>query len=154
MDDQTPVQDDVQLTPSTNGQDSDQATILLSLEEMIKSNITSIDKLREEIKLQQQMFTDSFNNDPVFIENQKQVKEISKTLKTTRENIRKQPAVAILADKIKSMRLDLKERMTALSDYLQEYQRMTGATEIECADGDIREIVNSSKLIKRSAINK
>ena len=56
-----------------------------------------------------------------------------------------------LAQKIKDFNTDLKEKKTALSDYLLEYQRMSGATEIEGHDGQIREIINNAKLIKRSS---
>jgi DNA-binding transcriptional MocR family regulator len=63
----------------------------------------------------------------------------------------KQPSVMQLSNHIKQMRQEMKERQSALSDYLQEYQRLTGATEIETNSGDIMRIVNSSKLVKDSA---
>jgi len=56
-----------------------------------------------------------------------------------------------LAQKIKDFNTDLKEKKAALSDYLLEYQRMSGATEIEGHDGKVRDIVNNAKLIKRSS---
>jgi hypothetical protein len=70
---------------------------------------------------------------------------------TTRQQIASQPSVIAIANKVKSLGQDIKERQAALSDYLLEYQRMTGANEIEDNDGQIREIINSAKLIKRSS---
>ena len=145
-----------------NGQVDDQAVdtadspattdvdVLLSLEEMIKNNIESLDKLRVELKQQREMFEDSFANNPTYREHNEKVKEANKVKSQTRQQITNQPSVLQMANKIKSMRSEIKERQSALSDYLKEYQRMTGATEIEGRDGKIREIVNDAKLIIRS----
>lgn len=130
---------------------SGDATLLLNLEEMIKNHISSIDKFREEKKKLQEMFEDSFNNNPIYRENTEKAKEALKVKATTRQQIASQPSVIALQQKIKSVGQDLKERQTALSDYLLEYQRLTGANEIEDNEGQIREIINSAKLIKRSA---
>jgi hypothetical protein len=130
---------------------SDQATILLSLEELIKNHIQSLDKLQDEIKKHREMFADAFTNSEAYQELDKKVKEVSKEKNTTRENILKQPAMQNLAQKIKDYNTELKEKKGALSDYLLEYQRMTGATEIEGHDGQMRDIVNNAKLIKRSS---
>lgn len=145
-----------------NGQVDDQAVdtadspaatevdVLLSLEEMIKNNIESLDKLRVELKQQREMFEDSFANNPTYREHNEKVKEANKIKSQTRQQITNQPSVLQMANKIKSMRSEIKERQSALSDYLKEYQRMTGATEIEGRDGKIREIINDAKLVVRS----
>lgn len=127
------------------------ATVLLSLEEMIKNNISAIDKLNDELKKQRQMFADNFINDATYREQEEKAKEAAKIKNQTRQQILKQPAIATIAEKIKSVSQDLRERKAALSDYLLEYQRMTGATEIEDNDGQLRTIVNDAKLVKRSA---
>lgn len=127
------------------------AAILLNLSEMIKNYIQSIDKLREEKKKHQEMFEDAFVNNPVYRENAEKAKEALKVKATTRQQIASQPSVIATAQKIKDLGRDLKERQIALSDYLLEYQRLTGANEIEDAEGQIREIINSAKLIKRTA---
>lgn len=147
MDDTTQTDDPVVVnSPSPDGTE---ANILLSLEELIKSNITNLEKLREELKKTREMFEDSFNNDPTYREQNEKVKDANKQKSTTRQNIVNQPSVLQLNNKIKSMRSEIKERQMALSDYLKEYQRMTGATEIEVND-EIREIVSELKLVKRS----
>jgi hypothetical protein len=142
--------DEVLDTQATDDSSSSQVDVLLSLEEMIKNNIESIDKLKQELKLQREMFEDTFNNNPTYRENSEKVKEVTKIKSQTRQQIMNQPSVLQLANKIKSNRSEVKERQSALSDYLKEYQRMTGATEIEGRDGKIREIVNDAKLIVRS----
>lgn len=127
------------------------AAVLLNLEEMIKNYIVSLDKLREEKKKLQEMFDDSFVNNPTYRENAEKAKEALKVKATTRQQIASQPAVIAIAQKIKGLSADIKESQNSLSDYLLEYQRMTGANEIEDSEGQIREIINSAKLIKRSA---
>lgn len=127
------------------------ASVLLSLEEMIKNNIAAIDKLSAELKEKRNMFIDSFQNDPTYKEHEEKAKEANVTKQQTKQQILKQPAVMQMAEKIKSMTADLKERKAALSDYLLEYQRMTQATTIEDLEGNVREIVNDAKAVKRSS---
>jgi hypothetical protein len=130
---------------------SGDATLLLNLEEMIKNHISSIDKFREEQRKLKEMFEDAFNNNPVYRENTDKAKEALKVKATTRQQIASQPSVILVQQKLKGISQDVKERQAALSDYLLEYQRLTGANEIEDNDGQMREIINSAKLIKRSS---
>lgn len=127
------------------------AAVLLNLEELIRNHIQSLDKLKEEHKKLKEMFEDAFANNPVYRENAEKAKEAAKIKATTRQQIASQPSVINLANKIKEFSLDIKERQAALSDYLLEYQRLTGSNEIEDANGQILEIINSAKLVKRSA---
>lgn len=148
----SPTADDIKDESVTEGSDSskDQSAVLLSLVELIKTNISSIDKLNLELRKQREMFDDSFNNDPVFREHSEKVKEANKTKSATKQQIMKQPSVMQLSNQVKSLRAEIKERQSSLSDYLQEYQRLTGASEIENDNGDLLRIVNSSKLVKDS----
>lgn len=128
-----------------------QATVLLSLEEMIKKYITRLDKLKIDVKKQKEMYDDAFLNNPTFIENTEKAKAAAKDLLVTKKNIASQPAVIQTALQLKSIRGEVKEIEQSLSDYLQEYQRLTGANEIEGEDGKIRDIINVAKLVLRSA---
>jgi hypothetical protein len=130
---------------------ADGATVLLSLEELIKTNIDSIEKIQQDLRKQREMFDDSFNNDPVFREHSEKVKEANKVKSQTKQQIMKQPSVMQLANHVKSMRQEIKERQASLSDYLQEYQRLSGATEIESNSGELLRIINSSKLKKEGS---
>lgn len=137
--------------PQAKNADSNQATVLLSLEEMIKKYITQADRLKIELKKTKEMYDDSFLNNPTYLENTEKAKVASKDLQVTKKNIASQPAVIQIALKLKSMRDESKEIDQSLSDYLQEYQRLTGANEIEGEDGKIRDIINKAKLVIRSA---
>ena len=127
---------------------SEDATVLLSLEEMIKNNIESLETLQGELSQIRGMFEDSFNGDPNFIEKSEEAKKVVKAKSEVKQRIMQQPAVKDLADKVKHLRTEISERRNALSDYLQEFQRMTGATQIEGRDGKIHQIVNTAKVVK------
>lgn len=128
-----------------------QATVLLSLEELIKSHIASLDKLSAELREARQMFADGFENDSTYKEQEEKVKEANKIKLATKKEIIKRPSVLQIAEKIKNISSEVREKKNALSDYLLEYQRLSGATQIEADNGEVHEIINEAKLIKRSA---
>lgn len=128
---------------------TNQAEVLLSLESLIKNHISRIDKLKEELKTRKEMLEDSLNSDPVYKDHAQKAKEAAKVKGATKLQISKQPSVSQLTVKVKEMGNEVKELRNALSDYLKEYQRMSGATEIEAEDGELHEIVSVVKLVKR-----
>lgn len=129
---------------------SSDATVLLSLEEMIKNNIAAIDKLTAQLREKRNMFSDMFQNDPTYKEHEEKAKEGKIVLQQTKQQILKQPAVMQMAQNIKSLSADLKEKKNANSDYLLEYQRLTNATTIEDLEGNVREIQNNAKAVIRA----
>lgn len=145
------VQDQTILTPKideTSGEGSG-ASILLNLESMIKSNLSSIDRIKEEIDKKQGMLDDILNNDPTYKQHCDNAKEAGKIKSATKQQLLKQPQAADLANRVQTLRSELKEIQGGLSDYLKEYQRMSGTNEIEGDDGEVREIVYTAKLIKK-----
>ena len=120
---------------------------LLSLEELIKNHIDNIDKLKDEIKQSREMFEDSFKNNPTYRENEAKVEEAAKARNSVRNEIAKQPSVALIMQKLKDLRFDLNEQAKTLSDLLQDYHQQTGATQIETRNGKVMEIVSTSKLV-------
>lgn len=126
--------------------------ILVNMEGMIKNHISAIDKLQEEVKKHKEMLDDIFENNPTYKEHSDKSKEASKVLGTTKAQILKQPQAAELSEKVKTLKSELKENQDSLSDYLQEYARLSGVNEIEGEDGEVREIVYSAKLIKKGSL--
>jgi len=49
------------------------------------------------------------------------------------------------------MRTEIKDAEATLSDYLLQYQKMTGFNEIEMEDGETMLIVNKAKLVRGSS---
>lgn len=150
MDDQTLNEAEETTTLPTTTSDDSQASVLLNLEQLIKNHISSIDRTSEELKKQKGILDDIFANDPTYKQHSEQAKEATKIKSATKAQIMKQPQVAELSEKVKNMRQDIKEMQEALSDYLKEYQRISGVNEIEGDDGEVREIVYTARLIKRN----
>lgn len=136
----------VQETASSND-----AILLIKIEEMIKTHLSQIDTLQEEITKYKDMVNDIFTNDETFQEHDKIAKEAARIRSNTKKEITKRPDVADLSNKLQSLKSEQKELKEGLSDYLREYQRLSGSNEIEGEDGEIREIVYTAKLVKRSS---
>ncbi|MDO8638333.1 MAG: hypothetical protein Q7R43_02065 [Candidatus Daviesbacteria bacterium] len=127
----------------------DEASVIINMESMIKSLISSNDKLREEMDLNKGMLDSILDNDPTYKEHSDLAKEAAKVKSNTKREILKQPQAGELANKVQSLRSQIKENKAAMSDYLKEYQRMSGVNEIAGEDGEIREIVFTAKLISK-----
>jgi hypothetical protein len=138
-------------TFKVNGGANEAVAGMLDLEELIKNHIDSIDKLKDELKQAREMFEDSFANDPTYKENLERVKEVTKLKNQVRQQIAKQPSVATLEQKVKDIRFDINEKGKTLSDLLQDYKEQTGATSIETRNGQVLEIVSTSRLVRRNS---
>ena len=77
-------------------------------------------------------------------------KELQKKKAEAKQNVLKSPSNASLNQKIKDMRQEIKELKKALSDYLQQYQKIADTDQIETEDGEVRQIQYSAHLIKLS----
>jgi predicted RNase H-like nuclease (RuvC/YqgF family) len=124
--------------------------ILINMESMIKSHIAAIDKQQDEAKKLKEMLDDIFKNDPTYKDHDEKAKEAAGVKQKTRAQILARPQAAELDQKIKALKAEIKDTQGALSDYLQEYARMAGVNEIEGDDGEMREIVYSAKLVRKS----
>lgn len=130
---------------------TDAATVMLDMEAMIKNHITDIDRQKSELKKQREMLTSTLENDETYREHDRLAKEAAKTRAATKSEILKLPANRQLAEKVKDLAVEIKELDNALSEYLREYQKMSGVSEIEGHDGEVREIVYVAKLVKKSS---
>ena len=125
---------------------SEDAKLLISLEGMIKNNRSIIEKTREELSELNQMLKDALESDAEYMENQEEVKKATKIKNATKAQILKKPDIAQIAEKVKSLRSQIKESQGALSDYLREYQRVSGLNTFEGENGEVLEIVYIAKL--------
>lgn len=130
---------------------TDEASVVMNMENMIKALIVSQDKLKEELDKNRDLLDAIFENDSTYQEYLAAAKEAAKIKSATKQQILKQPQAADLANKVKTLRSELKENKASLSDYLREFQRMSGINEIEGSDGEIREIVFTAKLVNKSS---
>lgn len=137
--------------PATAGAvDHDQAALVLNLENTIKGHLTQIEKLQEDLSQHRDMLKAAFENDAVYNEHAEAAKAANKVKAKTKAEILKKPDVAELASKVKSESSEFKELQAALSDYLGEFNRLSGITELEGPDGELRQIVYVARLVKKT----
>lgn len=128
---------------------STDATMILELESMIKNSLTTIDRNKSELKKLKEMLESALTNDEGYTDASEKAKEAAKIKGKAKLNVLANPATKQIDEKIKDLSADIKELNLGLSEYLREYQRLSGASEIEGEDGEIREIVYTAKLIKK-----
>jgi hypothetical protein len=127
------------------------AALLIKIEEMIKTHLVQIDELSKQAKDEKDIIDDTFKNDETYQHHDKLAKESSRIRGNTKKEIMKRPDVANNVERLKSFKSQKKELEEGLSDYLREYQRISGSNVIEGEDGEVREIVYVAKLVKKSA---
>lgn len=127
------------------------ANDFLNLEELIKNYVAKIDALGKELHEKMSILNDALEGDAVYSEQSAKAKEANKIKSATKTQILKTPALAEIAERVKELRFELQEDKAVLSDYLQQYQKQSGATQIELGNGEVLEIINEVRLVKRSS---
>lgn len=145
----TPVTD-AEIVDQTEDTDPNGATVLLELERTIKTHIAQIDKNKSELKKQREMLESALMNDETYRTHSEEAKKAAAVKGKTKLQILSLPENRQLSEKVKELAVEVRELNTALSDYLREYQRMSGSSEIETEDGEVREIVYVAKLVRKS----
>ncbi len=149
MDDIKPTVTDADIV--SDPADQSGATVLLELETTIKNHISDIDRRKSELKKHREMLESALGNDETYRTHNEAAKAAAKVKAKTKFQILQLPENKQLSDKVHALASEVKELDGALSDYLREYQRMSGTNEIETDDGEVREIVYVAKLVKKSA---
>lgn len=127
----------------------DQSTVFLSVENLIKSNLNTLDILQKQYREQKEMVDNVLENDQTYRQHLEAANEANKVKSATRQQVMKRPDVVKIAEKMKTMKEEMKETHATISDLLQEYQRVSGSNVIEREDGQVLEIVSTSKLVRK-----
>lgn len=127
------------------------AALVIELEQVIKNHISGLTARRDQLKKLKEMVSDAFKNDATYEEAEAHLKEATKIKKDVKSKLMKQPGVSEAAEKVKDLSGEIKELDGALSDYLREYQRLSGSNEIEDDEGNVHEIVYLAKLLKKGS---
>ncbi len=125
------------------------AQSLISLESMINRYVGDIEKMKEQLKTQKDMFNDAVQNDAEYAQEEAKAKEINRVKNAAKQKITKQPAVASIVERMNTMKDEIKEMQEALSNYLQQFQKIAGTNQLVAENGEIREIVTTHRLIKK-----
>lgn len=125
-----------------------EVTNLFTIENLIKTHVSHIESVKIELHKHAEMMNDVLNNDSGYKKVADEIKELNKKKTEAKQNVLKSPNNASLNQKIKDMKQELKELNTALSNYLQQYQKLADTDQIESEDGEVRQIVYSARLVK------
>lgn len=126
-----------------------EADVVLSLENLIKNHVQSIETLTEEKKQKSQMVKDAYESDAEYHELDEKAKDGRKAASEVKKRILEREGNRELAVNLTETKLELKEKRQGLSDYLLEYKRISGFEQLELFDGQIGEIVLSASLVKK-----
>lgn len=141
--DVTPVESPEELIP-------DAVKTQLSVESLIKSYISRIAKTKEDLKPVREMLSDLLENNEEYHSAAEEAKEASKKKSAVKSKILSTPEGKMANDKLIGLRDELSEAQEALSTYLTEYAKMTGSTQFEGEDGELRQIVYVAKLVRKT----
>jgi cell division FtsZ-interacting protein ZapD len=126
----------------------------LSVESLIKTLISRIARVKEDLKPVKEMLSDLLNNNEKYQLAANEAKEASKKKSTVKKEILSTPEGKMASGKVDELKSELKEAQEALSTYLAEYQKLTGSSEIEGEDGELRKIVYVAKLVKKTNLER
>lgn len=149
MEDQTSTASIQSSQQTTDDQPNTEISLLLNLESLIKSHISGLQQRKEELKQLKEMMQSAFQNDSSYQEAELAVKEANKKKRDAKARLMKLPEVRAVQDKVNEIAAEIKEMDAALSDYLREYQRLSGSNEIVDDHGNVHEITYIAKLIKK-----
>lgn len=125
-----------------------EVNVLKNLEELIRSNFATIERLAAERKKTKEMVDSALFNNEAYRGHLQVLRDANKTKAEIRYKIMKDPINVQLKEKVKELGAEIKEAKTALSEYLVEYRRMTGATQLELFDGQVGQIFLSARFVK------
>jgi hypothetical protein len=126
-----------------------QAINLLNIESLINSHDSRLETLQKELRSQREMLNDLLENNEEYAKASEESAKLTKLKTIAKQKALKLPAAVTLVDKIKDCQGQVKELRVALSDYLAQYVNLSGTNQIEGADGVVRQIVYSAKLVKK-----
>lgn len=127
------------------------AVSMLNLEDLVKRHIHDIDRLQEQYKKQKEMYDDGFETEGEYAQKADELETMKRAVRAIKDRITSQSSMIDLAQKMTATKEEIKELKESLSAYLEEYQKTTKATQIEIDKGDIRQIINVIKLVKKNS---
>lgn len=129
---------------------STDAMTIISIDNAIKHHLSNIAKIKEDIKTEKEMIDSMLTNNPKYVEDLENAKSTNKEKNATKQQLLKTPQAAPITQKIKDLALEVKDLQNGLSHYLQQYSQLTGATEFEDEEGELRQIIYVAKLVRKS----
>lgn len=145
------IDEDQSQTPATIGNDNNQAELVVSLTNLINSNLNEISSIEQEMSKTKEMVDSVLTNDETYVKHAENAKEASRIKGATKKEIFKRPDVAHVVERLNELKSNLTATKDELSNYIQEYAQASGQNYFEAEDGTIQEIVYVAKLRRKAA---
>lgn len=137
--------------PEININGQNQAELVVSLTNLINSNLSEISNIEAEMSKTKEMVDSVLSNDSTYVAHAEAAKEASRVKTNTKKEIFKRPDVRHVVEKLNELKANLTDTKEELSNYIQEYASASGQNYFEAEDGTIQEIVYVAKLRKKAA---
>lgn len=121
----------------------------LELESMIKRYLDEVDKIKDQIKTQKEMYDQSIENDASFSQEDAKAKEAKKIVAGIREKIMKQPAVVEAVARMKELKEEVRDVQDTISALAEQYQEVAHTNQIVKDDGEVLEIIKKYSVRKK-----
>ena len=128
---------------------NDSGITLISIESLITRSHAQLNSLKKEMNQFKDMLDSILDSNHEYRQKFEAAKLATKDRNAVKTEIMKDPKAQDIVKKLKDYRDRQKELKDALSDYLKQYQQLSGSNQIEGPDGVIREIVYTARLINR-----
>ena len=123
---------------------------LIASETLINRYNSDIKKMRENLKIQNEMLKDAVEGDAAYHELSIQAKDIKKKMNAIKANIMKTTAMEAVVAKVEEYKEEIKDAKEMLSAYLTEYVDRAGTNIVNGENGETFHIIESAKLTKIS----
>ena len=130
----------------TNTTDS---VTLLSVESLITRHNSQLSSLKKEMNQFKGRLESILDSSDDYRQKLEAAKIAAKEKNAIKSELMKNPETQEIVKKLKDGRDQMSELKQALSDYLKQYQQLSGSNQIEGPDGVIREIVYTARLVDR-----
>lgn len=120
---------------------------------LINGHLGTITRQKEELNKVTEMLNGILDNDPAYKEKTDKSKEAIKEKAKVKAQILQQPHAHDLNFKVKESRAEIKQLDSELSNFLSEYQKLTGSNQFEDESGEMHEIVYTAKLVGKTHFN-
>ena len=127
----------------------DNSMVVSSLDEMIRLSFRRLNELQNEAKKLKDMIEDSLAGSEAYKIVSEKAKDVANEKTQVRKSLLSTPEMISLLNKNKEIVSEIKEKRISISDYILEFQRLSGANEIDLGDGEVMQIENSAKLVKK-----
>lgn len=125
------------------------AVNLINIESLITSHDARLKTLDEELKIQKDMWNGLLENNEEYVSADKEAKKTAKLKSEAKAKVMARTEAKEVVEKVKDLQNQIKELKVALSDYLSQYVTLSGSNQIEMADGTMREILYTARMVTK-----